>query len=37
MQGGELVETVSAQALRSGKVRHAHTAELRALSVELEE
>jgi len=37
MQGGELVETVSAGDLRAGRVRHPHTAELRALSVELEE
>ena len=37
MQGGELVETVSAADLRAGRVQHPHTAELRALSVELEE
>ena len=37
MQGGELVETVSAADLRAGRVRHPHTAELRRLSVELEE
>ena len=37
MQGGELVEVVSAEALRAGRVRHPHTAELRELSVELEE
>ena len=37
MQGGELVETLSADDLRAGRVRHPHTAELRALTVELEE
>lgn len=37
MQGGELVETVGADDLRAGRVRHPHTAELRRLSVELEE
>jgi peptide/nickel transport system ATP-binding protein len=37
MQGGELVETVSADDLRAGRVQHPHTAELRRLSVELEE
>jgi peptide/nickel transport system ATP-binding protein len=37
MQGGELVETVSANDLRAGRVQHPHTAELRRLSVELEE
>jgi peptide/nickel transport system ATP-binding protein len=37
MQGGELVETVSAEDLRAGRVAHPHTAELRRLSVELEE
>ena len=36
MQGGDLVETVSADNLRAGRVRHPHTAELRALTVELE-
>jgi peptide/nickel transport system ATP-binding protein len=36
LQAGELVETVSADALRAGAVRHPHTAELRRLSVELE-
>ena len=36
MQGGELVETLGADDLRAGRVRHPHTAELRALSVELE-
>ena len=37
MQGGDLVETLSADNLRAGRVRHPHTAELRALTVELEE
>ncbi|HET6184869.1 MAG TPA: ABC transporter ATP-binding protein [Acetobacteraceae bacterium] len=37
MQGGEMVEQVSTEDLRAGRVRHPHTAELRALSVELEE
>lgn len=37
MQGGEMVEQVSAEDLRAGRVAHPHTAELRALSVELEE
>jgi peptide/nickel transport system ATP-binding protein len=37
MQGGLLVETVTADALRAGHVTHPHTAALRALSVELEE
>ncbi|MBV8912007.1 MAG: ABC transporter ATP-binding protein [Acetobacteraceae bacterium] len=37
MQAGELVETVSAKDLRAGHVKHPHTAELRRLSVELEE
>ncbi len=36
MQGGDLVETVSADDLRLGRVRHPHTTELRALTVELE-
>jgi peptide/nickel transport system ATP-binding protein len=36
MQGGDLVETLSADDLRAGRVRHPHTAELRALTVELE-
>ena len=36
MQGGDLVETLSADNLRAGHVRHPHTAELRALTVELE-
>ncbi len=35
MQGGELVEVLSADALRRGETRHPHTTELRALSVEL--
>ncbi len=37
MQAGELVETVSADDLRAGRVRHPHAAALRALSLELEE
>jgi peptide/nickel transport system ATP-binding protein len=37
MQAGELVETVSAEDLRAGRVHHPHSAELRRLSVELEE
>lgn len=37
MQNGEIVETVTAEALRTGKVSHPHTANLRALSLELEE
>jgi len=37
MQGGDLVETLSTVDLRAGRTQHAHTAELRALSVELEE
>ena len=37
MQGGELVETVSAGDLRAARVTHPHTAALRALSVELEQ
>lgn len=37
MQGGELVEILSADALRAGRTAHPHTAELRALSVELED
>jgi peptide/nickel transport system ATP-binding protein len=37
MQGGELVETLSANDLRAGRTKHPHTAELRALSTELEE
>ena len=37
MQGGEMVETVSATDLRAGRAVHPHTRELRALSMELEE
>jgi peptide/nickel transport system ATP-binding protein len=37
MQGGEMVEQISAEDLRAGRVQHPHTAALRALSVELEE
>jgi peptide/nickel transport system ATP-binding protein len=37
MQGGELVETLSADDLRAGRIKHPHTAALRELSVELEE
>ena len=37
MQGGLMVETLSAEDLRAGRVSHPHTAELRALSTELEE
>jgi peptide/nickel transport system ATP-binding protein len=37
MQGGVVVETLSADALRAGQTTHPHTAELRALSTELEE
>ena len=37
MQGGEMVEQISADDLRAGRARHPHTIELRALSVELEE
>ncbi|MDR3537620.1 MAG: ABC transporter ATP-binding protein [Acetobacteraceae bacterium] len=37
MQGGELVETLTAEDLRAGRVKHPHTAALRELSVELEE
>jgi len=36
MQGGLLVETLTAEALRAGRTIHAHTAALRALSVELD-
>ena len=36
MQGGELVETCTADALRAGQVGNPHTAALRGLSVELE-
>jgi peptide/nickel transport system ATP-binding protein len=37
MQGGRIVEEVSADDLRAGRVKHPHTAALRELSVELEE
>ncbi len=37
MQGGELVELLSADDLRAGRTRHPHTASLRELSIELEE
>jgi peptide/nickel transport system ATP-binding protein len=37
MQGGEMVEILSADDLRAGRTKHRHTAELRALSTELEE
>jgi peptide/nickel transport system ATP-binding protein len=37
MQGGELVELLSAEDLRAGRTRHPHTAALRSLSLELEE
>ncbi|HLY90703.1 MAG TPA: ABC transporter ATP-binding protein [Acetobacteraceae bacterium] len=37
MQGGELVELLSADDLRAGRTKHAHTAALRELSIELEE
>ncbi len=37
MQGGELVETLSADDLRAGRVRHPHTRALRTLTLELEE
>ena len=37
MQGGELVELLSADDLRAGLTRHPHTASLRELSIELEE
>jgi len=37
MQGGDLVETLSADDMRAGRTRHPHTAELRALTVELED
>ena len=36
MQGGQLVEELSAADLREGRTAHPHTTELRALSVELE-
>ncbi len=37
MQGGLMVETLSAIDLRAGRTRHPHTTALRALSTELEE
>jgi peptide/nickel transport system ATP-binding protein len=37
MQDGEMVEIISRDALREGRTTHRHTAELRALSTELEE
>jgi peptide/nickel transport system ATP-binding protein len=37
MQGGEMVEMLSAAALRAGGARHPHTIALRSLTVELEE
>jgi peptide/nickel transport system ATP-binding protein len=37
MQGGEMVEQLSAADLRQGRITHPHTAALRALSTELEE
>lgn len=37
MQAGELVETLSVADLRAGRIAHPHTADLRALAVELEE
>ncbi len=37
MQGGDLVETLSTADLRAGRTNHPHTAQLRALSVELED
>jgi peptide/nickel transport system ATP-binding protein len=37
MQGGELVEVLSAEDLRAGRTTHPHTTALRALSTELEE
>ncbi len=36
MQGGELVETLSVEDLRAGRISHPHTASLRALAIELE-
>ena len=36
MQHGEMVEQLSTDDLRAGRIRHPHTAELRELSVELE-
>ena len=37
MIGGEMVELLSADDLRTGNVSHPHTAELRSLSLSLEE
>jgi len=37
MQGGEMVEMLSAEDLRAGRISHKHTADLRRLSTELEE
>jgi peptide/nickel transport system ATP-binding protein len=37
MQGGEMVEQLTAEDLRAGRIAHPHTAALRALSTELEE
>jgi peptide/nickel transport system ATP-binding protein len=37
MQAGEIVETVTADQLRTGNVIHPHTTEIRALSLQLEE
>lgn len=37
MQGGMLVETVSAEDLRAGRTQHPHTTELRALSLDFED
>ncbi len=37
MLGGEMVERIGVEDLRAGRTSHRHTAELRALSVELEE
>ena len=36
MQAGELVETLSTEDLRAGRIRHPHTAALRDLSIELD-
>jgi peptide/nickel transport system ATP-binding protein len=37
MIGGEMVERLSAEDLRAGRIHHPHTSQLRGLSVELEE
>ncbi len=37
MQGGELVETLATNDLRAGRISHPHTAQLRTLTVELED